>query len=82
MSEINISKYFIIHKDKNNNIFAIEQINPKELFEEIIKQNEQLHRYKQAIEEIKEIAEKSMGKGQMISGGWLYQKISEVLEND
>ena len=39
---IDVTKYFILHKDKNNNIFAIEQINPKELFEAITKQNEQL----------------------------------------
>ena len=37
---------------------------------------------KLTLTDIKEIVEKSMGKGQMISGGWLYQKISEVLEND
>lgn len=57
MIEIDVTKYFIIHKDKQDNIFAIEQINPKGLFEAITKQNEQLHRYKQAIEEIKDIAE-------------------------
>ena len=53
--EIDISKYFVIHKDKRGKIFAIEQINPKELFEAVTKQNEQLHRYKQALERIKDI---------------------------
>lgn len=56
--EIDISKYFIIHKDKRGKIFAIEQINPKKLFEAITKQNEQLHRYKQTIKDIKEIGNK------------------------
>lgn len=56
LTEIDVTKYFIIHKDKNNNIFAIEQINPKELFEEITKQNKQLQRYEQVIKEIKENA--------------------------
>lgn len=54
--EIDVTKYFVIHKDKRGKIFAIEQINPKELFEAITKQNEQLHRYKQTIKDIKEIA--------------------------
>lgn len=32
----------------------------------------------QTLTEIKDIAEKSIEEGQMISGSWLYQKISEV----
>lgn len=67
MSEIDITKYFVIHKDKRGKIFAIEQINPKELFEEITKQNEQLHHYKQAIKEIKDIAEQNMDDKQIVA---------------
>ena len=36
-------------------------------------------KYKNALKEIKNIAEESMKNGKMISGGYLYQKINEVL---
>lgn len=54
MGEIDVTKYFKIHRDEYSRIFAIETIgDERELIKEIRKQNEQLHRYKQAIEEIK-----------------------------
>lgn len=65
--EIDVSKYFIIHKDKRGNIFAIEQINPKELFEEITKQNKQLQRYEQVIQDLKDIAENNMDDKQTMA---------------
>lgn len=36
------------------------------------------NKYLQTLIEIKEIAEKSIREGSMISGGWLYQKIKEI----
>ena len=40
------------------------------------------NKFKQTLIEIKEIAEKSMGKGQMISGGWLYQKKNQRMRGE
>lgn len=58
---IDVTKYFKIHRDECSRIFAIETVgDERELIKEIRKQNEQLHRYKQAIEEIKEIAEQEV----------------------
>ena len=73
-------------------MFAIEQINPKGLFEAITKQNEQLNRYKQVVKEIKEIAEENIRIADLEGLNGVYrrglaeqilQKISECeVEND
>lgn len=70
--EIDVTKYFKIHRDEYSRIFAIETVgDEQELIKEIRKQNEQLHCYKQAIEKIFFCLIKENRKGTIKDTIWL-----------
>lgn len=69
--EIDVKKYFKTHRDRYNRLFAIEIVgDERELIKEIRKQNEQLYRYEQAIDEIEELAGKIDDSGGCIYGDY------------